>query len=124
MSKWITGFLLVAASSGLTEPILSEIAPARELAQAKYEEGDYNASRDLCEEILKRNPSDQVSVELLAKSKTQLESLARDHYVHGAMLESLNRLEEAKQYWNRALTYVRPGEKYHEWTTERLSHYH
>lgn len=98
--------------------------PYRELAEEKYAEGDYNLTRDLCEALVKQNPQDEKAKELLTRSKVQLERLAHEAFVYGSMLESLNRIEEAKQYWNRARRYVRPGDKYYAWTEERLTHYH
>lgn len=92
-------------------------------AKEKYAEGDYNSSRDLCEEMLKRDPSYEPANDLLKKVKKQLNRLAKDAYVRGIILESMNKLDEAKQYWNRARNYVRSGDPYFEKVNKKLDAY-
>ncbi len=98
------------------EPFLTE-------AKEKYAEGDYNAARDLCEEMIKRNPQYDEAKDLLGKTKKQLERLAKEAYVRGYILESMNRIDEAKQYWNRAKNYVRPGDSYYDKVVKKLDTY-
>jgi pSer/pThr/pTyr-binding forkhead associated (FHA) protein/tetratricopeptide (TPR) repeat protein len=98
------------------EPFLTE-------AKEKYAEGDYNAARDLCEEMLKRNPAYDDAKDLLAKTKKQLNRLAKEAYVRGYILESMSRIDEAKQYWNRAKNYVRPGDDYYDKVNKKLDQY-
>ncbi len=98
------------------EPFLTE-------AKEKYAEGDYNATRDLCEEMVKRNPQYDEAKDLLGKAKKQLERLAKEAYVRGYILESMNRIDEAKQYWNRAKNYVRPGDSYYDKVNKKLDTY-
>lgn len=100
-----------------------EFEPFLIQAKEKYAEGDYNASRDLCEEMLKRDGSYDEAIELLTKSKKQLYRLAKEAYTYGYILESMNRIEEAKQYWNRAKNYVRPGDEYYSKITKKLDSY-
>lgn len=92
-------------------------------AKGKYSEGDFNASRDLCEEMLRKDPSFTEARECLTKAKNQLNKLAKEAYTLGYILENMNRIEEAKQYWNRAKNYVRPGDPYYEKVMNKLDQY-
>ena len=92
-------------------------------AQSLFENGDYNASRDLCEAVLDRNPKDSDATQILKKNHMQLKSLSREAYEHGVLLESFNELDAAQQYWHRASNYLRPCDHYYEWVHERLAHY-
>lgn len=100
-----------------------EFEPFLIQAKEKYAEGDYNASRDLCEEMSKRDPNYAEAVECVARARKQLNRLAREAYTHGYILESMNRIEEAKQYWNRARNYVREGDEYYDKTLKKLDYY-
>jgi len=92
-------------------------------AKGKYAEGDFNASRELCDEMLKKDPSFVEAGECVLKAKNQLNKLAKEAYTLGLILESMNRIEEAKQYWNRAKNYVRPGDPYFEKVMKKLEYY-
>lgn len=100
-----------------------EFEPFLIQAKEKYAEGDYSASRDLCEEMLKRDPAYEEAKDCVLKAKKQLNRLAKEAYTHGYILESMNRIEEAKQYWNRAKNYVRPGDDYYEKIMKKLEYY-
>jgi pSer/pThr/pTyr-binding forkhead associated (FHA) protein/tetratricopeptide (TPR) repeat protein len=100
-----------------------EFEPFLVQAGERYAEGDYNASRDLCEEMLKRDPFYEEAKECVLKAKRQLNRLAKEAYVYGYILESMNRLEDAKQYWNRAKNYVRPGDEYYDKVNKKLETY-
>ena len=100
-----------------------EFEPFLIQAKEKFAEGDYNASRDLCEEMLKRDPAYSEAQECSLKAKRQLNRLAKENYTTGYVLESMNRIEEAKQYWNRARNFVRPGDPYYEKITKKLDEY-
>jgi pSer/pThr/pTyr-binding forkhead associated (FHA) protein/tetratricopeptide (TPR) repeat protein len=100
-----------------------EFEPFLIQAKEKYAEGDYNAGRDLCEEMLKRDGAYGEAKECLLKAKKALNRLAKEAYTHGYILESMNRLEEAKQYWNRAKNYVRPGDEYYDKVLKKLDYY-
>ena len=100
-----------------------EFEPFLIQAKEKYAEGDYGASRDLCEEMLKRDPSYSEAKDCAVRAKKQLTRLAKEAYTHGYILESMNRLEEAKQYWNRAKNYVRPGDDYYDKVMKKLDLY-
>lgn len=92
-------------------------------AKEKFAEGDYNASRDLCEEMSKRDPAYDEAKECVLKARKQLNRLAKEAYTHGYILESMNRIEEAKQYWNRAKNYVRQGDEYYDKVMRKLEYY-
>jgi tetratricopeptide (TPR) repeat protein/pSer/pThr/pTyr-binding forkhead associated (FHA) protein len=92
-------------------------------AKEKYAEGDYKASRDLCEEMLKRDQTYDEAEECVLKAKKQLHRLAKEAYTHGYILESMNRLEEAKQYWNRAKNFTRSGDEYFDKVNKKLDYY-
>lgn len=100
-----------------------EFEPFLIQAKEKFAEGDYNASRDLCEEMIKRDAAYEEAKECVLKAKKQLNRLAKEAYTHGYILESMNRLEEAKQYWNRARNYVRPGDDYYDKVVKKLDYY-
>ena len=100
-----------------------EFEPFLIQAKEKYAEGDYNASRDLCEEMLKRDPSYDEVKECVGKAKKQLNRLAKEAYTYGYILESMNRIEEAKQYWSRARNYVRKGDDYFDKVMDKLEYY-
>lgn len=100
-----------------------EFEPFLIQAKEKYAEGDYSASRDLCEEMLKRDSAYEDAKDCVLKAKKQLNRLAKEAYTHGYILESMNRIEEAKQYWNRAKNYVRPGDDYYEKILKKLDYY-
>ena len=92
-------------------------------AREKYSEGDYMSSRDICEEMVKRDPNYEEAKECLFKAKKQLNLRAKEAYTHGYILESMNRLDEAKQYWNRAKNYIRPGDEYYDKVNKKLDYY-
>ncbi len=100
-----------------------EFEPFLIQAKEKYAEGDYNASRDLCEEMLRRDPTYDEAKEQLIKARKQLNKLAKEAYTHGYILESMNRIEEAKAYWNRAKNYVRQGDEYFDKVNKKLEYY-
>ncbi len=100
-----------------------EFEPFLIQAKEKYAEGDYNASRDLCEEMTKRDANFEEAKECVFKAKKQLNRLAKEAYTHGYILESMNRIEEAKQYWNRAKNYVRKGDDYFDKVNKKLDYY-
>ncbi len=100
-----------------------EFEPFLLQAKEKFSEGDYNASRDLCEEMLKRDPAYEDAKELLGKAKKQLNRLAKEAYTHGYILESIGQIEQAKQYWNRAKNYVRSGDEYFDKVNKKLDQY-
>ncbi|MSP18120.1 MAG: FHA domain-containing protein [Bdellovibrionales bacterium] len=100
-----------------------EFEPFLIQAKEKFAEGDYNATRDLCEEMLKRDPAYEDAKELLLKSKKQLSRLAKEAYIHGYILESIGQIEQAKQYWNRAKNYVRSGDEYFDKVNKKLDQY-
>lgn len=100
-----------------------EFEPFLIQAKEKYAEGDYNASRDLCEEMTKRDSNFEEAKECVYKAKKQLNRLAKEAYTHGYILESMNRIEEAKQYWNRAKNYVRQGDDYFDKVNKKLDYY-
>jgi pSer/pThr/pTyr-binding forkhead associated (FHA) protein len=100
-----------------------EFEPFLIQAKEKFAEGDYNSSRDLCDEMLKRDPAYDEAKECVLKAKKQLNRLAKEAYTHGYILESMNRIEEAKQYWNRAKNYIRPGDDYYDKVNKKLEYY-
>jgi len=100
-----------------------EFEPFLIQAKEKFAEGDYNLSRDLCDEMLKRDPSYDAAQECSLRARKQLNRLAKEAYTHGYILESMNRLEEAKQYWNRAKNYARPGDPYYNKIQKKLDNY-
>jgi pSer/pThr/pTyr-binding forkhead associated (FHA) protein/tetratricopeptide (TPR) repeat protein len=100
-----------------------EFEPFLIQAKEKYAEGDFNASRDLCEEMLKRDPAYDEAKECVIKAKKQLNKLAKEAYTHGYILESMNRIEEAKQYWLRAKNFVRSGDEYFDKVNRKLEAY-
>lgn len=103
--------------------IREEFEPFLINAKEKYGEGDYNSCRDIAEEMIKKDPMFEEAKEILAKAKKQLNRLAKEAYIHGYILESMNRLEEAKQYWTRAKNYVRPGDPYYDKVIKKLELY-
>lgn len=100
-----------------------EFEPFLIQAKEKFAEGDYNLSRDLCDEMLKRDPSYDAAQECSLRARKQLNRLAKEAYTHGYILESMNRIEEAKQYWNRAKNYARPGDPYYDKIQKKLDNY-
>ncbi|NDC24518.1 MAG: FHA domain-containing protein [Proteobacteria bacterium] len=100
-----------------------EFEPFLIQAKEKFAEGDYNLSRDLCDEMLKRDKDYEAAQECSLRAKKQLNRLAKEAYTHGYILESMNRIEEAKQYWTRAKNYVRPGDPYYEKILKKLDNY-
>jgi len=100
-----------------------EFEPFLIQAKEKFAEGDYNLSRDLCDEMLKRDPSYEAAQECSIRARKQLNRLAKEAYTHGYILESMNRIEEAKQYWNRAKNYARPGDPYYDKIQRKLDNY-
>lgn len=100
-----------------------EFEPFLIQAKEKFAEGDYNLSRDLCDEMLKRDPSYDAAQECSIRARKQLNRLAKEAYTHGYILESMNRIEEAKQYWNRAKNYARPGDPYYDKIQRKLDNY-
>ena len=73
--------------------------------------------------MLKRDAAYEEARDCSIKAKKQLNRLAKEAYTHGIILESMNRLEEAKQYWNRAKNYVRPGDDYYDKIMRKLEAY-
>jgi pSer/pThr/pTyr-binding forkhead associated (FHA) protein/Tfp pilus assembly protein PilF len=100
-----------------------EFEPFLIQAKEKFAEGDYNSSRDLCEEMTKRDPAYEDAQECLIRAKKQLNKLAKEAYTHGYVLESMNKIEEAKQFWNRAKSYVRKGDEYYDKVMKKLEYY-
>ncbi len=100
-----------------------EFEPFLIQANEKYAEGDYSASRDLCEEMLKRDAAYDKARECSLKAKKKMHSLAKEAYTHGYILESMNKIDEAKQYWSRAKNYVRPGDEYYDKVNKKLDQY-
>ncbi len=100
-----------------------EFEPFLIAAKEKFAEGDYNESRNLCEEMLKKDSSYEEARECVLKAKKNLNRLAKEAYTHGYILESMNRIEEAKQYWNRAKNYVRQGDDYFDKVNRKLEYY-
>ncbi|NBX77295.1 MAG: FHA domain-containing protein [Proteobacteria bacterium] len=100
-----------------------EFEPFLIQAKEKFAEGDYNLSRDLCDEMLRRDKSYEAAQECSLRARKQLNRLAKEAYTHGYILESMNRIEEAKQYWNRAKNYARPGDPYYEKIQRKLDNY-
>ncbi len=92
-------------------------------AKELFAQGDFNETRNLCEEMLKKDPSYQEARDLLTKARKNLHRLAKEAYTHGYILESMNRIEEAKQYWNRAKNYVREGDDYFDKVNRKLDNY-
>jgi hypothetical protein len=90
-------------------------------AKARFAEGDFNATGDICDEILKRDSSNKEAKELSDKAQKQLNRLAKEAYTRGYILESMNRREEANQYYNRAKNYVRPGDAYYERVNRKVA---
>lgn len=100
-----------------------EFEPFLISAKEKFAEGDYNESRNLCDEMLKKDSSYEEARECVLKAKKNLSRLAKEAYTHGYILESMNRIEEAKQYWNRAKNYTRPGDDYYDKVSRKLEYY-
>ncbi|MFM8269899.1 MAG: FHA domain-containing protein, partial [Pseudomonadota bacterium] len=100
-----------------------EFEPFLIQAKEKFAEGDYNLSRDLCDEMLRRDKSYEAAQECSLRARKQLNRLAKEAYTHGYILESMNRIEEAKQYWNRAKNYARPGDPYYDKIQRKLDNY-
>ncbi|MBY0371469.1 FHA domain-containing protein [bacterium] len=100
-----------------------EFEPFLISAKEKFAEGDYNGSRNLCEEMLKKDPSYEEASSCVLRARKNLNRLAKEAYTHGYILESMNRIEEAKQYWNRAKTYVRQGDEYYDKVVRKLDYY-
>jgi len=73
--------------------------------------------------MIKRDPSYEAAQECSIRARKQLNRLAKEAYTHGYILESMNRIEEAKQYWNRAKNYTRPGDPYYEKIQRKLDNY-
>lgn len=100
-----------------------EFEPFLITAKEKFAEGDFNESRNLCEEMLKKDPSYLEAQECVLRARKNLHRLAKEAYTHAYVLESMNRIEEAKQYWNRAKNYVRPGDEYYDKVYKKLDYY-
>lgn len=100
-----------------------EFEPFLIQAKEKYAEADYMASREMCEEMEKRDPSYEDAKECAAKARKQLNRLAKEAYQYGYILESMNRIEEAKQYWNRAKNFVRKGDPHYDKIIKKLEYY-
>lgn len=115
-------FLLLGSLASAAEPV-SEYETFLTLAQEKYAEGDYNASRDLCEEILKRAPRMAKASEILNRTKRQLATLAKEAYLQGIEAERMTQIDTAKSYWNRALNYARPEDPFHREIASKLEKY-
>jgi tetratricopeptide (TPR) repeat protein len=100
-----------------------EFEPFMIQAKEKFSEGDYNASRHLCEEMVKRDSAYEDAKECLLRARKKLNQLAKENYTTGYILESMNRIDDAKQYWNRAKNYVRPGDPYYDKVMRKLDDY-
>ncbi len=100
-----------------------EFEPFLIQAKEKCAEGDFNSCRDTCEEMLKKDPAYEEAKQCATTAKKQLNKLAKEAYTHGYILESMNRLEEAKQYYNRAKTFVRTGDAYYDKVMKKLEYY-
>lgn len=130
LTTTLLGTYLLGAAMGLGAPAraagppapIEDSAPYVLLAKEKYDAGDYFPARDLCEAVLKQERSPDCEV-TLKRSKELLERLAEESYRHGCLLEDLNLVENAKQYWTRAMSYVAEGDKFYAPIQERLTHY-
>ena len=100
-----------------------EMAPFVRLATEKYIEGDYNATRDLAEEMIKRSPANAEALRLREKSVEQLGRLAEHATFQGNLLASMNLLDQAVSYWQRGMNYVREGDPLYEELTAKLKRY-
>lgn len=97
-----------------------EFEPFLLKAKEDFAEGNYKSSRDLCEEMLKQDPGYQEAKDCVLKAKKQLNRLAKEAYTYCYILDSMNRLEEAKQYCNRAKNHVQPGDDYYDKIMKKL----
>ena len=93
------------------------------LATETYVEGDYNATLDLAEEMIKREPAHAEALRLREKSVEQLGRLAEHATFHGNLSASLNLLEQAVSYWQHGMNYAREGDPHHEELTAKLKRY-
>ena len=105
------GFLVILCFNPLS---MGSDAAARQgllqEARERYAEGDYNAARDLCEEMARSAPLDSEVTSLLDKTSTQLRRLASEAYEYGVEAEHMGMVSAARQYWTRAMNYVRSGD--------------
>lgn len=83
-------------------------------------QGDYNASRDLCEMMVRQDPSFAGAQDCLAEAKWHLNRLARDAYTYCYILGSINLIDEARQFCTRAGNYTREGDEYYLKIKRRL----
>ncbi len=100
-----------------------EFEPFLLQAKEKFAEGDYVSSRNLCEEMTKQDPDYAEAKDCLLKSKKQLNRLAKEAYTHGYILESMNRIDDAKKFWERAEKYVEKGDAYYDKVHKKLDLY-
>ena len=73
--------------------------------------------------MVKKDPGYTDALELLQKTKKQLNRLAKEAYIQGYILESMNRIEEAKQFWRKAMGYGRAGDEYFDKANKKLEQY-
>ena len=106
-----------ARQKELFEPFLQQ---ARQL----FADGDYNGSRNLCEEMLKRDRTYAQAQLCVSKARDQLNYLAQEAFEKAYILESMNRIDEAGALWKRALIFVHPGDTYYDRIVQKLSRYH
>lgn len=100
-----------------------EFEPFLNQAKELYAAGDYMTSREMCEEMQKRDPSYNEAKDCLSQAKRQLNHLAEEAYKNGQVLESMNRNEDAKKFYNRAKGYVRKGDLHYEKIMKKLEYY-
>ncbi len=95
------------------EPFLME-------AREKFLARDYVASRDLLEEMLRRDPGYEDAKELLAMAREKLNDLAKQAFDRGVAAESMNQSDEAKRFFEQAEGYARPGDEYYDRAQKKL----
>jgi tetratricopeptide (TPR) repeat protein len=89
-------------------------------ARKDYAQGLFVSARDRLETLVRTNPSDSDASRQLAMTNKQLARLAKEAYTRGYILESTKHEEEAKAFWKKGLTYVRPGDPYYDKLTAKL----
>jgi len=95
------------------EPFMNEV-------KQRLAKGEYNSSRDLLEEMLRRDPAFEDAKELLAVVRDRLQQLARDAYGRGSAFESIHQFEDARRFYQKALDYSRPGDEYYNRLRKKL----
>src|SRR5262245_19544925 len=84
----VVPFFFTATALGTEK---EEFEPFLLQAKEKYAEGDFVASRDLCQEMLKRNSSYKPAKECVLKAKKELDRLRREAYANGVPPENIER---------------------------------